>query len=123
MAKKNYSELLNRSLNGRDSAPEEETVIKEERPEQKDVSEKEEDIKQKQPEENPAEQKFNLAKLEPQPSELLGSGIVIAGKRGAIRQARTVNFEEDLLKKIDEIAKDHNISFSAVINQILRQVL
>ncbi len=124
MAKKNFSGILEESLQGRNTKVKEvkepETVVVAEEPVKEEVvadvpAVKEENISE--------QQKLNLSKLEPQPTELLGSGILIAGKRGTTRQPRTVNFEEDLLKKVESLAKEHNISFSAVINQVLRQVL
>lgn len=118
MAKKNFSGILEESLQGRSVKVEPKEVSPTPAASVQDSKEVKTEEKQL-----PDNQKLNLSKLEPQPTELLGSGILIAGKRGTSRQPRTVNFEEDLLKKVETLAKEHNISFSAVINQVLRQVL
>ena len=53
----------------------------------------------------------------------LKQGIVINGKKNNEKLPRTIYFEKSVIDKVIVIAKENNLSVSAVINQILKQVL
>ncbi len=70
------------------------------------------------------ERKFKINDPEEEtPTQLLDSGVRIEGKRKSSKKIKTINFDEDLIEKIETLAKEQHISCSAVINQILRQVM
>ena len=129
MARKNFSSMLNESIQGRkQDAPKPENVpeeVKEQSAPAAEEAQKAEDPKlpMPEPEEAAKDLPSALPAQEDSKKELLRAGIVINGRIGVERQQRSVNFERDVLDRVEQLAKDNHLSFSAVINQILRQVL
>lgn len=93
MAKKNFSEMMEASMRGR-----EEEIV---------------------PEPIQAKEIPNPPVKEPE----LISGITINGKKYSRKQTKSVNLEKEIWDKLERIAKDNNLSVSSVLNQILEQAL
>ncbi len=129
MARKNFSSMLNESIQGRkQDAPKPENTPEEVKEQSAPVAEETpqtEEPKLPEPEIEEAAKDLPsaLPTQEESKKELLRAGIVINGRIGVERQQRAVNFERDVLDRVEQLAKDNHLSFSAVINQILRQVL
>lgn len=129
MARKNFSSMLNESIQGRkQDTPKPENVPEEVKEQSVPAAEEapkteEPKLPMPEPEEAAKDLPSALPAQEDSKKELLRAGIVINGRIGVERQQRSVNFERDVLDRVEQLAKDNHLSFSAVINQILRQVL
>ncbi len=96
MAKKDFSGMLETSITGRKQVVSEETIVSKEQTDSIPTGDKVSELKQ---------------------------GIVINGKKSNEKLPRTIYFEKSVIDKVIVIAKENNLSVSAVINQILKQVL